>query len=250
MLAHEPWASSKVCTVEEIIPPEAFLQEDGNEKQLEHFIEAIKVEEQAAIVEVSKMTIGQRNNPAWHLVRKGRLTASNFGCVLKAKRATPSLVKRLLGKYNLSGVKAIEWGVNNEGEAVSAFTRQNGLQVVETGIWLDSCGVIGASPDGLVGNDHVLEMKCPFTQRNSSIDEALKDKNFWLEEGKDGSLCLKKKPRLLASGSGTDVFDQEKTLLFCCLDYQTSSYFEHCERWKLGGQPWHSPRFLFFSHFS
>ena len=197
MLALSPEPESKssrlpVCTVEEIVFSEAFLQEDGNEKQLDHFIKAIKVEEQAAILEVSKMTIGQRNNPAWHLVRKGRLTASNFGCVLKAKRATPSLIKRLLGQYTLSGVKAMEWGINNEREPVSAFTRQSGLQVVETGIWLDGCGVIGASPDGLVGNDHVLEVKYPFTQSNSSIVEALKDKNFCLEKEKDGSLCLKK----------------------------------------------------------
>lgn len=126
------------------------------------------------------------------LIRKGRLTASNFGCVLNAKRATPSLIKRLLGQYKLSGVKAIEWGVNNEGEAVSAFTKHSGLQVKETGIWLDSCGVIEASPDGLVGDDCVLEVKCPYTQRNSGIDEALKANNFCLEKAADGSVCLRK----------------------------------------------------------
>lgn len=127
------------------------------------------------------------------MIRKGRLTASNFGCVLNAKRATPSLIKRLLGQYKLSGVKAIEWGVNNEGEAVSAFTKHSGLQVKETGIWLDSCGVIEASPDGLVGDDCVLEVKCPYTQRNSGIDEALKAKNFCLEKAADGSaVCLRK----------------------------------------------------------
>ena len=42
------------------------------------------------VKQVSQMTTGQRNNPAWHQTRKGRLTVSNFGVVLKAKRATPS----------------------------------------------------------------------------------------------------------------------------------------------------------------
>ena len=62
LMSPEPESKSSrlpVCTVEEILFSEAFLQEDGNEKQLDHFIEAIKVEEQAAILEVGKMTIGQ-----------------------------------------------------------------------------------------------------------------------------------------------------------------------------------------------
>ena len=59
------------------------------------------------------------------MVRKGRLTASNFGCVLNAKRVTPSLLKRLLGDYNLSRVKAVQWGVTNEPEALKAFSLKN-----------------------------------------------------------------------------------------------------------------------------
>ena len=87
-------------------------------------------------------TVGQRNNPAQHLARKGRLTASNFGAVLSAKRVTPSLLKTLLGEDDLSGVKAIQWGVNNEAEAIKEFQRQTGLIVKERGIWLDELGVL------------------------------------------------------------------------------------------------------------
>lgn len=64
LMSPEPAPTSSplpVTTVEEIIFLEAFLQKDGSEKQLEYFMEAIKVEEHK-IEEVSKHSIGQRNN--------------------------------------------------------------------------------------------------------------------------------------------------------------------------------------------
>ena len=39
----------------------------------------------------------------WHVLRKGRLTASNLGYIFKAKRVTPSLIKRVLGEYKTFG---------------------------------------------------------------------------------------------------------------------------------------------------
>lgn len=39
------------------------------------------------------------------------------------------------------------------------------------GIFLDKTACLGASPDGLVGSDGVLEIKCPFTLKNESVKE-------------------------------------------------------------------------------
>ena len=47
---------------------------------------------------------------AFSQVRKGRLTANNSGTVINGKRVTPSLIKRLLGEYDISRVKAVAWG--------------------------------------------------------------------------------------------------------------------------------------------
>lgn len=120
------------------------------------------------------------------------MTASNFGSVINAKRVTPSLIKRLLGEYDISRVKAVAWGVTNEAEAIKTFTAKTHLEVAETGVWLDESGVLGASPDGLVGEDHVLEAKCSYTFRNASIEEALKSETFCLEQKEDGSYSLKR----------------------------------------------------------
>jgi len=124
--------------------------------------------EKEIVKQISSLTVGQRNNPTWHLVRRRHLTASNFGTVINAKRVTPFLIKCLLREYDISCVKAVAWGVTNEVEAIKAFTANTHLKVVDTGVWLDESGVLGASPDGLVGEDHVLEAKCSYAFRNTS----------------------------------------------------------------------------------
>ena len=123
----QPTAKLPIKSIEEIIYCEQFLSKQTSEEQLEVLIRNAKVHDVDIIERISKITTGQRNNPAWHLAGKGRLTASNFGAVLKAKRVTPSLIKRLLGDYKLSGVRAIAWGVNNEDMAVKEFTKVTGL---------------------------------------------------------------------------------------------------------------------------
>ena len=181
-----PQAKLPIPTIEEIIYSEEFIQTRGYQQQLDCLVRKAKVNE-GDVVLVSEVTVGQRDNPAWHLARRGRLTASNFGSVLQAKRVTPSLLKRLLGEYDLSRVKAVQWGVNNETEALKAFTNLTGKTVLETGIWLDTSGILGASPDGLVEEDSVLEAKCPYTERNMTIEEAVSTSpNFYLEKTESG----------------------------------------------------------------
>ena len=102
-----PQAKLPVPTIEEIIYSEEFIQTRGTQQQLDCLVRKAKLTE-ADILLVSQITVGQRDNPTWHLARRGRLTASNFGSVLHAKRVTPSLLKRLLGEYDISRVKAVQ----------------------------------------------------------------------------------------------------------------------------------------------
>ena len=55
---------------------------------------------------------------------------------------------------------------------------QNKETVKETGIWFDSSGILGASSDGIVEDETLLETKCPDTERNVTIEEALKSRTF------------------------------------------------------------------------
>ena len=194
LLSSEPPVFNElpIPTIEDIIFSEEFLQTRGLQQQLDCLARQSRILEED-ILKISRITVGQRDNPAWHLARRGRLTASNFGSVLKAKRVTPSLLKRLLGEYDLSRVKAVQWGVNNEEEAIKAFTLKTGKTVKETGIWFHSSGILGASPDGIVDHKTALEAKCPYTERNLTIDEAVQSSaTFCLDKSDSGEYVLKK----------------------------------------------------------
>ena len=93
LLSPEPQAQASelpIPTTEELMYSEEFLSIPGSKEQLEFIIDKAKISNEG-IEKVNSLTLGQRNNPLWHLVRRGRLTASNFGCILNAKRVTPSL---------------------------------------------------------------------------------------------------------------------------------------------------------------
>ena len=111
LMSPEPAPPSQlpIPTIEEIIYSEEFLQAIGAQQQLDVLVRKAKITE-ADVLQVSQKTVGQQDNPAWHLARRGRLTASNFGSVLCAKRVTPLLLKRLMGDYDLTKVKAVQWG--------------------------------------------------------------------------------------------------------------------------------------------
>ena len=101
-------------------------------------------------------------------------------------------MKRVMGEYDLSGVQAISWGITNEAEAIKAFETATEMAVKETGLWLHLSGILGASPDGLVGDNGLLEAKCPFKERNLTIEEASQSASFCLEKDAGGFYRLKK----------------------------------------------------------
>ena len=180
ILSPEPAGKTQlpIPSVEEIILSPDFV---ASGLQTEHFLNYLNI---SAVHQkaVERFTVGQRENPAWQNLRKGGLTANNFGVILKAKRVTPSLIKRGMGEYDLSGVQAISWGITNEAGAVEAFETATEMNVKETGLWLHLSGILGASKDGLVGDDALLEAKCLFMERNLTIEEASQSASFCLEK--------------------------------------------------------------------
>ena len=118
------------------------------------------------IVSVAELTSGQSSNPDWARLRRCRLTASRFGDILMKMLKNMSPTVKFLDLYthkNLNGVEAILWGRTNEKVAIkAAYTQTTGNSVQETGLWLHESGILGASPDGIVGDDTIIEVKCPY----------------------------------------------------------------------------------------
>ena len=68
------------------------------------------------------------------------------------------------------------------------FQQITNLCIEEYGLWLHLSGMLGASPDGLVGRNALLEVKCPFTQRDSTIEEAVSSANFYIKKMLKGTM--------------------------------------------------------------
>ncbi|KAM7300318.1 hypothetical protein ISCGN_020882 [Ixodes scapularis] len=115
---------------------------------------------------IQEVTVGQSKNASWSLFRKYRLTASNFGLVLYSCRRNtypPSLFKKLFGEYDLSTSSAIIWVQVHEADALKEYEEETGSTVTKSGPWLHQSGVLGGSPDGLLGTNGLVEAKCPWT---------------------------------------------------------------------------------------
>lgn len=135
------------------------------------------------------MNILQRSED-WHSERCGKVTASR----VKDLNAKPSKGKALnaLGltilAERLTGVQKetptnfyMQWGIDNEPHAITAYENATGVFVVGTGL-IDHpfIEMFGASPDGLVGKDGQIEVKCPdtTTHLNTLLTKQIPDEHI------------------------------------------------------------------------
>jgi putative phage-type endonuclease len=131
------------------------------------------------------MTIVQ-GSPEWFLQRLGKVTASRLADVVAKTKTGEStsranyraelVAERLTGKQaeGFSNA-AMKWGVDCEPLARAAYEAETGQFVVETGmVHHPVIAMSGASPDGLVLADGVLEIKCPDTKTH--IETVLSDR--------------------------------------------------------------------------
>lgn len=120
----------------------------------------------------------------WHLRRVGMLTCSQFHEVkLTAKggfyQGAETYLDEKLAEWctgtptpnSAEYSKAVQWGKAHETHALNAFQRLTKKKVTCWGdhqkfFRLKGCPLIGGTPDGLVGRDGVLEIKCPWNSGN------------------------------------------------------------------------------------
>lgn len=112
-------------------------------------------------------TMAQRSDE-WFAVRLGKITGTSFPTMANGKRATIETLCLKTAAERLTGVSsdseytnpAMEKGIETEGLALKAYetTEFSTVQVVG---FLELDEYIGVSPDGLVGDDGGVEIKCP-----------------------------------------------------------------------------------------
>lgn len=99
----------------------------------------------------------------WFRQREGKLTASGFGQAAGiAPGSRAQLWRRLTGRETFEGNAATAYGELNEARAIATYEEATGQIVIPTGFHVHTdLDWLGASPDGLVGSDGLVEIKCP-----------------------------------------------------------------------------------------
>lgn len=116
----------------------------------------------------------EQRSHEWFAQRVGRITGSRVGAVLGLSpfQSRKNLIAEMVDEANgvrkdLSNIPAIKWGVEHEDQATREFEFMNSVSVEQTGQH-DIGDWGGASPDGLIGEDQLLEIKCPYTKREAT----------------------------------------------------------------------------------
>lgn len=113
--------------------------------------------------------------PEWFGLRLGKVTASRVSDVVartksgyaasRANYAAQLVCERLTGEATESFTSAaMQWGVEQEPFARDLYAFRNNVDVDEVAfVNHPKIDMAGASPDGLVGADGLVEFKCPIT---------------------------------------------------------------------------------------
>ena len=116
-----------------------------------------------------------QGSPEWHAIRLGKVTASRVADVVaktksgwgasRANYMAELIAERLTGEPAERFTNAaMQWGTDHEPDARAAYEFFRDACVTEVG-FVDhlTIAMTGASPDGLVGDDGLVEIKCPNT---------------------------------------------------------------------------------------
>lgn len=131
-----------------------------------------------------------QGTPEWHAARCGKVTASKVADLMaktktgwgasRANYMAALLSERLTGTVAESFTnEAMRWGTETEPQARNAYQFFRDADVEQVGFVLHpTMDLTGCSPDGLVGDDGMVEIKCPNTATHidTLLGEPIADK--------------------------------------------------------------------------
>ena len=126
--------------------------------------------------------MSKQRTPEWYAERAGKFTASQFHRLMKSGRrkdeifgdAAMTYIMETIAEIMTGGQsiefkqfdsRATDWGNEREPEAAKVYAELTGLKVEECSFFPIS-DFAGASPDRLVDDDGLMEIKCPYDATN------------------------------------------------------------------------------------
>jgi len=117
----------------------------------------------------------EQRSSEWFTARRGRITGSAVGAILGLSpwSKPEDVMRRMVREYHgqpreFKGNAATEWGTAMEEHAIADFELEKGYDVLPAPFvqWTEDW--LGASPDGYIGDNELIECKCPYGLRNQS----------------------------------------------------------------------------------
>lgn len=119
------------------------------------------------------MADAQQRSDEWFRARRGKLTASNLGSLLGLVKwcSRQEAYERVTGSEKKKdetsfGNRACTWGITHERDGVLSYMTKTGNLVDMTGLHVHpEIPWIAGSPDGFVGSEGLIEVKCPYWKK-------------------------------------------------------------------------------------
>jgi len=117
----------------------------------------------------------------WELDRLGKFTSSRLGDLMTKGRSKGKVFGDMATNYIyekiaelITGVphfkaesRAIQWGNEHESEAIEKYNEEAIVKATQMGkTFIKFSDMCGGSPDAFVGDDGILEVKCPYVSAN------------------------------------------------------------------------------------
>ena len=115
----------------------------------------------------------EQDSPEWHAARCGKVTASRIADIVRKTKTGISasrntymgqlVAERLSGQVTEGFTsKAMEWGKETEDKAIAFYAFMRDSAALKIGFVIHpSIDMSGASPDRLIDDDGLIEVKCP-----------------------------------------------------------------------------------------
>ena len=118
----------------------------------------------------------------WLVARRNIISSSEVSSVLESNKYMSSLEllqKKTSNLFTEENNTAISWGIQFEPIAISVYEKINNIKSNPCSLVLhEKYDWLGASPDGILNNGKLLEIKCPFYGSISKIDIP---SNYWIQ---------------------------------------------------------------------
>lgn len=110
----------------------------------------------------------EQGSDEWHQIRKGKVTGTTLKGIMGTPKAKQDALYEIIAERLTIGVESdgdyenpMDRGLRLEPDAIAAFELETGKEVERIGFVEDDTNPqIANSPDGLIGDDEAIEVKC------------------------------------------------------------------------------------------